>query len=674
VKITHDGKELTVTADHIHLGALAHKDFKDGKNPASWVEDEGKWEKAKEAALKTYDVDDDAYWPVVTTIYENMGGEVKKSAKAKRMKKTTYAQKLNELSCARMKKNAALMAGVKSGGYSLEDLRSAICDELGESGFFDSEDGMMKMNPWVTDIIAPAHEQGETWEAIVQGPGAQLYCIQFKIDSDHEVEIVGDPEEVARSTDYEYVDDMETEAKAAIKEQNKVIAADFRGNQHKSASDLADEHSAAANVASREANRASKAAVDKGTHQAAAARHTTAQQMHEVAAEKCKAAGNDEKAEEHEIKAERHERKANDHKGKMEDDQMDKTGAVETKDKKDDKALAAKAEAGHIKLDCASKDSNKLRTILPTEEGVIMYMPAGIHTITPSQAGRPVTVSVLVNEKSAKMIEAQRKTLTANGKKPFFSLQHATEIAAFWPTKFFWDKRIDATGSLVEGVWAEGEWTKSGREAVEGKDFRTFSPTFHVDAVRNDPDNPSVVVDASEYAAANMGALENDPAFQEMSPLWCRNASAKAIKEVHDELKAGGRNPNLSDVAHGVFNKHKILVSDNDVAEAIFASSFGITDKSANPVYYAGQIKAKAMHASHAAFMATAHAYTQDKDGADGDHHKEAAELHAAAQAIHEEGHKAASEAGMDDDTKDHHDMHKDMHGLMAKHHSDMHE
>jgi hypothetical protein len=639
-----------------------------------------------------------------------------------------------------------------------------------------------------------------------------LYCVKFKIDSDHEVELVGEPEEVARTTDYEYVGDMETEAKAAVKEgaveaeeaghefhgnqwtaeanravgmakdtgtshmgshiekgfggdqivhtykvngpvdnekdsvhdasekartrvgerlgrdgmgggmknypghkdyERSVIepkqegklgvvhrfvsgehkglysksakvqaAADFRGNQHKSASDLAAEHTAAANVASREANRASKEADDKVTHQAAAARHTTAQQMHEVAAEKCKACGKDEQAEEHEIKAERHERKANDHKGKMEDDQMDKTGAVETKDakKKEEAALAAKAEAGHIKLDCASKDTNKLRTVLPTDDGVIMYMPAGVHTITPSQAGRPIEVSVLVNEKSAKVLETQRKTLTANGKKPFFSVMHATEIAAFWPTKFFWDKRIDATGSLVEGVWAEGEWTKSGRESVEGKDFRTFSPTFHVDAVRNDPDNPSIVVDASEYAAANMGALENDPAFQEMSPLWCKDASTKAVKDTLTELKAGGKNPTLKELCSAVYNKHKIILSPSEVADRITASEKGAEvggdskSKGFNPVYYAGEIKAKAAAASHAAFMATAHAYMQDKDGADGDHHQAASALHASAQEIHEEGHKAASEAGMDDATKEHHNMHKDMHGLMAKHHSDMHE
>jgi len=63
-------------AAQIKLGAQAHKDFMAGNNPPSWVEDEAIWEKAKDAALKTYDLEDDAFWPVVVTIYESMGGGI----------------------------------------------------------------------------------------------------------------------------------------------------------------------------------------------------------------------------------------------------------------------------------------------------------------------------------------------------------------------------------------------------------------------------------------------------------------------------------------------------------------------------------------------------------------------------------------------------------------------
>ena len=66
-----------ITGRSIHLGALAKADFRNGKNPAGWAVDEPIWERAKTAALKSYDVGDDAYWPVVAHIYESMGGTVK---------------------------------------------------------------------------------------------------------------------------------------------------------------------------------------------------------------------------------------------------------------------------------------------------------------------------------------------------------------------------------------------------------------------------------------------------------------------------------------------------------------------------------------------------------------------------------------------------------------------
>lgn len=61
------------------LGADAHKQLQEtGDNPASWVEDEGTWEKAKAAADKgNYDKDSDQYWAVVSHIYQQMGGKIK---------------------------------------------------------------------------------------------------------------------------------------------------------------------------------------------------------------------------------------------------------------------------------------------------------------------------------------------------------------------------------------------------------------------------------------------------------------------------------------------------------------------------------------------------------------------------------------------------------------------
>ena len=189
-------------------------------------------------------------------------------------------------------------------------------------------------------------------------------------------------------------------------------------------------------------------------------------------------------------------------------------------------------------VSCAKADSRSLIAAELLDDGYCPYMPAGVHIITPSLsaagARKPVTVCVEINEDTVEALEAQRKALTAGGKKPFFSIEHESEKAGFWPTEFVWEKRLVPSGELWEGVWARGEWTKSGRDAVEGKDYRTFSPTFFVSAIRNDPQHPVQVV-CEDEARANMGALENDPAFQEMAALWA-SGKYRGIEEVQHAI------------------------------------------------------------------------------------------------------------------------------------------
>ena len=74
IALGNDGENLS--AQQIHFGSLARQDFKNGKNPPGWAVDEDVWAKAKEAASKSYSLDDDAYWPVVVSIYQNMGGSI----------------------------------------------------------------------------------------------------------------------------------------------------------------------------------------------------------------------------------------------------------------------------------------------------------------------------------------------------------------------------------------------------------------------------------------------------------------------------------------------------------------------------------------------------------------------------------------------------------------------
>lgn len=46
-----------------------------------WVQDEEIWERAKEAVSRSDYPDDDSYYAVVTKVYKNMGGGIKKGKK-----------------------------------------------------------------------------------------------------------------------------------------------------------------------------------------------------------------------------------------------------------------------------------------------------------------------------------------------------------------------------------------------------------------------------------------------------------------------------------------------------------------------------------------------------------------------------------------------------------------
>src|SRR5262249_22640570 len=103
---------------------------------------------------------------------------------------------------------------------------------------------------------------------------------------------------------------------------------------------------------------------------------------------------------------------------------------------------------------------------------------------------------------------------------------HEDGPASFWPHSFRW--------SAGEGVVAKGEWTASGKKAVDGKDFRAFSPVFHVDDKHKDPAR----VVCCEGARPNMGGLVNDPAFSTL-PLWAKNAD----NEVGDPPESSAKQP-----------------------------------------------------------------------------------------------------------------------------------
>src|SRR5580765_3272852 len=158
----------------------------------------------------------------------------------------------------------------------------------------------------------------------------------------------------------------------------------------------------------------------------------------------------------------------------------------------------------------------------PTATNEVLFLPIGLHAITPVAGGIGRPIKVKIDQGTAAAIEKQRAILAGKGKRPYFDFDHQDGAASFWPEAFIWRNG--------EGVIACGEWTRHGRESVEGKDYRAFSPVFHVDNKRGDP----AAVMCKDDAGPNMGGLVNNPAFKDL-PLWAKNAGESAQSTTNKE-------------------------------------------------------------------------------------------------------------------------------------------
>lgn len=149
----------------------------------------------------------------------------------------------------------------------------------------------------------------------------------------------------------------------------------------------------------------------------------------------------------------------------------------------------------------------------------IMAFPAGVHTINATQDGKPVTAKVLVDAATATAMQAALKAHEAGPQKPYFDFDHDNTSASAWPKSFRWE----AGGSgKSPGVYAAVEWSASGKTAVLGKDYRSFSPVFWTDE-----GNPARVI----TAPINMGGLVNSPAFRAQAPIWAKHSPAASPTE-----------------------------------------------------------------------------------------------------------------------------------------------
>lgn len=142
----------------------------------------------------------------------------------------------------------------------------------------------------------------------------------------------------------------------------------------------------------------------------------------------------------------------------------------------------------------------------------LQWMPPGAHAIRGTQNGAAAERVVTVDAETAERLQgALEEMLSAatlgEGDRPYFDFNHDDGPASAWPLEFYWAGDDPQKG----GVRARLEWSALGREAVLGRTFRRFSPSFFVDESG-----------AVTGAPVNMGGLVNRAAFRGIQPIWTK--------------------------------------------------------------------------------------------------------------------------------------------------------
>lgn len=139
----------------------------------------------------------------------------------------------------------------------------------------------------------------------------------------------------------------------------------------------------------------------------------------------------------------------------------------------------------------------------------IVYLPEGTHEISATVNGEPGSATVIVAAGIEKVFQSDLEQRLAANVRPFLDFDHEEGKASAIPTAF---KYVEGKGLILEL-----DWSSSGKEAIEGRDYSYFSPSFLLSG-----ETPTGLRDSGA-----IGGLVNDPAFRTISKIAASHAATK---------------------------------------------------------------------------------------------------------------------------------------------------
>jgi len=462
-----------------------------------------------------------------------------------------------------MSKKNSIKAAAKSGETSASEhamkMHQAVQKSVAADPRFNTQkpDAPYKQAPYVTDITTrKGDNHNGPHSAIVSTADGKLVKHPFDYDADADEATLhdGEPQETERSTVY-------SKAIEDFREQERVQAAgtsDGAGKGH------ATRKTATAMEASQEAHRASLDAVVSQDHienNSARQLHHAASEAHEAAMLAHAAGGNKEQATKHAKAMLAHDACAAAHASDQAEadgltsslKELEKLEIVKST-KPAEPAAKQIVDVVHCRANGSKLRADKAPDWRQDEPVKFCYMPAGIHTVNagfsgPITKGRSSSINLTVEvdpERDAATCQASLEEMLKDEPKqaPYGCFEHDEKQASVWATNF------EAGEDPVYGepcVLLGGKPSRGGAEAVNGRDWRSWSPSFATNAeytkckCRRCDDNikacdcakpafyfPPEAVGSEEKPAQItgidfvLGTLTNKPAFRAMPPVKAR--------------------------------------------------------------------------------------------------------------------------------------------------------
>lgn len=208
-----------------------------------------------------------------------------------------------------------------------------------------------------------------------------------------------------------------------------------------------------------------------------------------------------------------------------------------------------------------------LSTFIPSGNegpGEIVYLPEGVHKITPFVNGKPKQVTVKLDAKRGPAIAARlqqdlEKRLKQNVR-PWIDFNHEGRASAGNPVSV---RYVEGKGIVMALEWSDG-----GIAAVQGKDFRYFSPSFNL-APNGEP--------GGLPERGPVGGLVNEPAFRDIPAVAAKNGDPEPLMN-EEALKILGIDPNRDDAEEVALRQLKVMAADQR-GETVDAAASGVRDE-----------------------------------------------------------------------------------------------